>query len=507
MIERFPKVPIRSRAEPAIRSLGLDPERYMGMSITVSIAIAVLALLAFGIVISLLAFAMALGFFLILPEMELKKQAAEIEAGLPFFLRSLGMLLDFRMPFESAIKRAAQGQRRLHDEMLRAGDEIKSGMSLQEALTGFAKKYRTLEIKRAVSQMCSSYEIGNMEIRRIGDEMLSVQKHKLREYAAKSTMIGLMLIICTAILPTFFLVYAVAGRFALGAKITNEQISLAMLILFPVLSIFILMVSKSMMPSSAFENKKRMDPAMFAPGGIFILGFLLFPKFQIVALIAGTIAAGIVVFRDYKKEKKLENLESNLPDALFSISAMPRSAKAEDIFRNIEYGNFGELSIEAGKTRAQLKMNISTEEAIVDLCKRNKSPMLKRAGVMLIECFNTDSIGRISMLAEDIISAFQIKREQARLFSLQKYTLIFGGFLIPLILKVTLYLLESMSGLMEEAGDAVTFAASVVPPYLIIYATIASIAISEYEGKRSSAAIYLIVLSIVSLAVFHFISL
>jgi len=507
MIERFPKVPIRTKAEPTIRSLGLDPERYMGMAITVSIVIAVLILLIFGFVFSLFAFAMALGFFLILPSLELKKQAAEIEAGLPFFLRSLGMLLDFGMPFESAIKTAAKGQERLHSEMTRVGDEINSGMSLQEALASFAKRYRTLEIKRAISQICSSYEIGNMEIRRIGDEMFSVQKHRLREYAAKSTMIGLMLIICTAILPTFFLVYAVAGRFALGSRITNEQISLAMLILFPVLSIFILIISKSIMPSSAFENKKRMDLVMFAPGGIFILGFLILPEMQIVALIVGTVAAGIVVFRAYKKEKKLENLEANLPDALFSISAMPKSAKAEDIFRNIEYGGFGEISLEAGKTRKQLKMNISTEDAILDLCKRNNSSMLRRAGIMLIECFNTDSIGKISMLAEDIISAFQIKREQARLFSLQKYTLVFGGFLIPLILKVTLYLLESMSELMEEAGDAVTFAASVVPPYLIIYATIASIAISESEGKKSSAAIYLIVLSIASLAVFHFISL
>ncbi|MBU0527628.1 type II secretion system F family protein [Candidatus Micrarchaeota archaeon] len=507
MIDYFPKIPIRTKAEASIRNLGLDPEKYMGMAIISSAVTAFLILLVFGFVFSLFSFASVLGLFLVLPGIEMKKQAAEIEAGLPFFLRSLGMLLDFGMPFESAIKTAAKGQGRLQLEMETVGDEINSGMNLQEALASFAKKYKTLEIKRAVSQVCTSYEIGNMEIRRIGDEMLSVQKHKLREYAAKSTMIGLMLIICTAILPTFFLVYAVAGRFALGSEITNEQISLAMLVLFPVLSIFILMISKSIMPRSAFENKKRLDLAMFAPGGIFILGFLILPKFQIIALIIGVMVAGIFVFRDYKKEKKLEELEAGLPDALFSISAMPKSAKPEDIFKNIEYGGFGELSLEAGKTRKQLKMNISTEDAVRDLYKRNHSSMLNRAGIMLIEFFNTDSIGKISMLAEDIISAFQIKREQARLFSLQKYTLVFGAFLIPLILKVTLYLLDSMSQLMKGTGNAVEFAASIVPPYLIIYATIASIAISESEGKKSSAAIYLIVLSISSLAVFYFVDI
>ncbi len=506
----FPCIGMKSRADKELQALGITPGRYMGMAVLLSSAISLLALVSSGVISALFAFACAFGALLLFPVIEMRKRANEIESEMPFFLRSLGLLLEIGIPFESAVVIAGKGHGRLRTEMQEVISSVKKGMPLQKALSSFAQRYASLEIKRAVSQVISAYEIGSRgtEIKRIGDELLSMQKHRLREYSAKSAMIGLLLIISAAILPTFFLVYAVAGRFALGTRISNEQTAFVMLVLFPLISISILLLSKSIMPRSIFHGRRDFDLSIFAPGSVFVLGFLLLPGLQILSLAAGSAAAGYIIYRSYRSERRAEDIESRLPDALFSVSGMPRSAKAEDIFRIMEKGGYGALSEEAAKSARQISMNVGIGGVIEDFWERNDSMMLKRACLMLEQMINTSSLDRLGMLAEDMIAAFQIKREQAQLFSLQKYTLIFGGFLIPLILKVTIHLLEEMGGLMDETSvaDAVGFASSIVPPYLMVYSAIASIAISEAEGKRSSAAIYLVLLSAASLATFYFIS-
>lgn len=505
MICYFPEVDIKSSSDSCLKALDISRKKYMGMAVSVSLGFAFFGLF-FGFPESMLAFAFAFSFFLVYPKMEIQKRIGEIETTLPFFLRSLGMLMTLGIPFEKALATAARGNERLNEEMKIILKQAKDGITIQRAFLGFAKKYPSLDIKRAVSQVVTIYETGGngIQIKQIGDELLAIQKHKLREYSSKSAMIGLVLILSTAILPTFFLVYAVAGRFALSAEITDWQISVAMLLLFPAISIGILAVSKSVMPRSAFANKGKFDFAMLGPGAIIILGFLT--GLEIPGLIIGAGIGGYFIFRNYGREKRLEEIEARLPDALFSVSGLPKSTNAEKLFRIFEEGEFGELSNEAKKSRRQIKMNVKMDKVLEDFWERNNSSMLKRACIMIEEMIATNSLDRLSMLAEDIISGFQIKREHAQLFSLQKYTLIFGALLVPLILKITLYLLDGISSLMEETA-VIGFAAALVPPYLVIYATIASIAIAEGEGKRSSSAIYLLLLSVASLATFHFISL
>jgi hypothetical protein len=174
----------------------------------------------------------------------------------------------------------------------------------------------------------------------------------------------------------------------------------------------------------------------------------------------------------------------------------------------IEDGGFGALSEEAGKSRRQLEMNVKTAAVLDDLAARNPSEMLGRACHMMKQMMDTNSLDRVNSLAEDMIRSFQAKRERSQLFALQKYTLVFGAVLIPLILKMTLNLLQSMSGLLEDAtiSEAAAAAGSVVPPYLVIYAIVASMAIADAEGKGSAVAIYSVGLSVLGLFAFHFIS-
>ena len=152
-------------------------------------------------------------------------------------------------------------------------------------------------------------------------------------------------------------------------------------------------------------------------------------------------------------------------------------------------------------------MNLKIDSVLDDLWQRNGSGMLRRVCGMMKQMIHTNSLDSLNVLAEDIVRSFQIKREHSQIFALQKYTLVFGAFLIALILKMTLHLLHDMGGLVEDSNGIVSFAESIVPPYLVVYSMVSSAAIADAEGKKSSLAIYFLVLAVLSLSTFYFITL
>ncbi len=516
---RFPKIRIRSSSLKSLSALSVeaDQERYACMALVLSIVLALaisIALLAAGSSIAaaggLLCFAISFGFLLFLPQFELRKKITEMEIEMPFFLRTMGMLLELGLPFQRALEIASREPGTLSREIANLLSQVKGGMNMQAALSSFAMAFNSMAMKRAVSQLLSAYEVGSSgaEIKKIGNDMLAIQQHRMREYASKSAMFGLLFIVTSAVFPTFFLVYAILGKAALGTEISEMQISLALLILFPLTSALILLVSKSLMPRFALERRVKADPRLLLPGTIFVAGFLLLPQHMAVVLIAGLAAGTYFSYLSFRTEKRIEDIERYLPDALFSAGGLPRSARPGRIFEIWENSEYGELSSEAAKSGRQLSMNLRIDTVLEDLWKRNGSPMLARACMMLQQMINTNSLDKMGLLAEDMIMAFQIKRERNQLFSMQKYTLIFGALLMPLILKMTIGLLEGMGELLggEDVGTTVAFSLSIIPPYLVIYAAIASSAIADSEGKGSAAAPYFLALTIVSLITFLFIN-
>ncbi len=488
-----------------MKTLGAKPGKYISMAIVFSAIFSIFLSVVFGLILLPLFFGLLMGLFIIMPKMRVKQIEAEIESELPGFLRGLGMIVELGIPFRNALASAADGHA-IRKEIAEVVRQSENGMGFQNALSMLGNKYRSLEIKRAVSQLTLCYESGSkgLEIKKIGDDMLALQKHKLKEFSAKSALIGLLFIMSSVVMPTFFLVYASAGSFAFGSSVTENEMALVMLIIFPMLSIFVLLLSKGMMPKSTM-SEERFDYKILLPALIIVLGGLFFSQLQILFLVAGAVAGAYIIAKTYPQEKRRESIDSSLPDAIFSIGALPKSAKPEDIFKTIRKGNYGALSKEAEVSQRQMEMNVRTGIVLDDLWKRNKSQMLRRASVMLRQMIETNSLDKMGLLADDMIAAAEIQREKARMFSMQKYTLILGAFLMPLIMRMMVGLLDGMGDIAEAPG--MEFSSGIISSYIIIYAAIASTAISSFEGKKSSAAIYLIMLTAVGLAVFHFISL
>jgi hypothetical protein len=153
-------------------------------------------------------------------------------------------------------------------------------------------------------------------------------------------------------------------------------------------------------------------------------------------------------------------------------------------------------------------MNLKLGTVLDDLPARVPSKMMERACSMMKHMTDTGSLDKMSLLAEDMVLNFQIKRERCQLFSMQKYTLIVGALIIPLILKIAIGLVSDISAVLEEpqAGAGANYISGLIPPYLVIYSILSSTAIADSEGRRSSLAVYSLGLSLLGLFAFHFIN-
>jgi archaellum biogenesis protein FlaJ (TadC family) len=244
-------------------------------------------------------------------------------------------------------------------------------------------------------------------------------------------------------------------------------------------------------------------PAVFITIGTFLI------EARMIFFALGLVAGAWLIAKNFKKEQKLEKLENDIPDALFAISSMPGSLGLERVFMTIENGGFGELSKEIGIARKQLAINIKPETVVDCLIAKNRSVLLREMVIMLRQMIETNSLGRTGELADDIIRHIQTRRERSQLLATQKYTLMLGAVLIPLILKTTIGLVSSMGSVFSNSDltGVLSDCNLLLPPYLVIYVSMVSIAIADSEGKRSSANLYLVVLSAISLATFYFINI
>src|SRR3989338_6839353 len=154
----------------------------------------------------------------------------------------------------------------------------------------------------------------------------------------------------------------------------------------------------------------------------------------------------------------------------------------------------------------QLKANVKPEAVVDDLGKRTGSKMASRACSMLIHALNTNSFDRMGEVAEDLLKFSEITRERERLLSVQRYTMVFGGLLIPLIMNLSPSLFFSAAKFLESSntGTIESIFSLAVPIYIIIYAVLVSMYSADVESKRSKAGLYFLVISSLGLAIFYF---
>ncbi len=441
------------------------------------------------------------------------RRNAEVEASMPLFLRSLAMLLDMRIPFADALREASKNGA-AGNEFAAAVEEIRLGAGVSAALAKVAERSGSGAVKKAAAQIISAYEhgAGGEAIRRIAEDMFSLQKYRMRDFISKSSLFGLLFVVFAAVVPTLFVVIATVGKAGIGIEVEEGMFTAAFVIGFPAVDALILAVSSSQMPPAMHSRRKNrglvvafaLCAALLA--GVMLLGLDL--ELKAGAAIAVSAGAWVMFGKEYAEAKRIEKLEAALPDALLSASGLPKSHGVERVFERLAEEK-NDFAPEAQKTLRQLRANVSPENALEDLWKRNGSFMLRRMGELMAAAHTAGAnvSEKMHEFAEDLLAVAELRRERENALSMQKYTLLLGAIVVPVILGASLSLVSQVSSFLENGASGVLETAPrAVAAYVVLYSAISALYISEMEGRNSRLAAYFAAMALCGLAGFYILS-
>ncbi|MFH2105934.1 MAG: type II secretion system F family protein [Candidatus Micrarchaeota archaeon] len=483
-----------------------DSKRYGTMALFVSLVLATLVFTFSDLVASIVAFSFIFIIIAKMPQMEYERRNRQMEAEMPFMLRSIGTLLNMNIPFKKAMEMSAVSDSYLDQEIQAMCLESEHGIPISKAINSMARQMKSNDTRTALSQLITAYETGGKgnEIRRIANDMLSKQRHRIKEYVSASSIFGLLFIASSALLPTFFVIVSSLGSSPLGIETSGFSVRAIMLLIIPLISLLILQLMKMNEPVQVFERKN--NDKRFAIILLPILGYIVFPEIGYLFL-GATIAVCIAIFYPtYSKEKRIEGIENALPNALMASSSLPKSATLEEVFNVFENEGMP-LSEEAEISLRQLKSNMSEDKVLDDFKERNKGPLVERVANALKHSLDCGNVKRINETAEDLLEFNSISNERKAMVSMQKYTLFFGVLLIPMILKSVTKILDSIGETLLSNTGTIHEIQQVIPAYIIIYAALVSYYSSDIDKKRSSLFIYFSILSILGIAAYYFIDI
>ena len=510
----FPSLPLSSNSLKFAERIGIQPGRFASFSILISFSCAFLLSLFFlpdPIALAAFFLSFALLFFLLLriPRILFLQRISLMESELPFSLRMLGMLLELNVPFADSLSIISKGNTPLAQELQSIGKEMKRGASIPGSLSHLAEALQSIPIKRALLGVSAAYEKGKSgaELIRASDDLISLQKHAMKDASSRQALFSLVFIAIAVVLPSFLILFSSLGSFSPLPALQPETIPVVLLLLLPAVSALILIISASFFPPSFFSPKISFSiiAPMFIVLILFVaLQFLPLPRLLIFILL---LAAGAAyAYPCYLQEQKREKLESGLPDAVLALSSQPPGRGLEPLLSSMSRYSVSPLKEELFISLKQAKANVKQESVLEDLWKRNRSLLLKRFSIFLGHALSAghDISRYLALIAEDILSALEMRRERESLLSMQKYTLIFGSLLIPFIIGSTLTLSSEIATL--NGAPASSGIGSTAISYLAIYAFLSAAFISYAEGRPSSFMKYFAILSLASMALFYIFS-
>ncbi|MDD5163766.1 MAG: hypothetical protein PHD95_06205 [Candidatus ainarchaeum sp.] len=220
----------------------------------------VLEEIAFGVLTGLACFCAIFFGMQLIPAVKEKKRVALIERDLPFALLSISMDLDLNIAFEKCVFNAAKNELATAPEFKKIFFDVKEkGMSMQEALVGFAKRNKGTAVKRAVLQLGSIYEHGSSRdiagsiksseaVRRIALELLAKQRSESKAFSGKLVVFSLLFIAVSAIVPALFQSFIIVGSMILEISFTPMQVFLAIVVGFPLADLLVLFYIRAKTP-------------------------------------------------------------------------------------------------------------------------------------------------------------------------------------------------------------------------------------------------------------------
>lgn len=140
---------------------------------------------------------------------------------------------------------------------------------------------------------------------------------------------------------------------------------------------------------------------------------------------------------EYKKQKRIKQIEEQIADVLLISSSFPKGSFL-GICAFIAKNSHKPISEEFLLSEKQINSGMSVEEAIEKIKQRNNSQSLSRALDLIIVAIKSGADMRETFreAAQDSIETNSLLMERNASLTIQKYTLLAGILLVPLILGI-----------------------------------------------------------------------
>ena len=528
--------------------LSFSVDQYLAYSVTGSLLLGISLMLAVVQIenfdypsMAILSAILSLAFFLILkriPGSLAKARGMQIESDLPIAIRSIGIQINMKVPFESALQNVANSNYRCSYEFQKVIKMMDGGASIPDSLRQMAERVDSQIVKKLIVQLMHVYLEGldGSELKHSADELIHSQRFRFKEFSAKLSFMGLMFIALSAIAPTMYLAYVVVAGLYLESPTSPSDIWLVFLVVFPLAEILLILYIKYSTPpvlTNASEqlfskrelimlNEELRNTGINIKFKEFISAVAAVSIFAAVATIFFFtiygfaflfIPVAIYFILLWLIERRSNEIEQYLPDALLYAATLEFGIPMEKIIENIGNSGYHSLSREFKKAERQIKAGINPTHALLNMRDRNNSILLDRVVSLLIQCYKTgkEVHQAIKETAEDIFELNMLTKEQASSLSLQKYTVLVGGCVfVPMILSVILNIIsgiqppgqDAQSMLFKETILSASFEA--VQAYLAVYVLLSSLFVAFQEGRLRTFIGYFLLFLPITLFIFNF---
>ncbi len=216
----------------------------------------------------------------------------------------------------------------------------------------------------------------------------------------------------------------------------------------------------------------------------------------------------VPLFDEYREARRVQDLERNLPPALFRMSSLSAGAPFESLVDIAASSGLGEAGRAFSRVRSLLRAGFPARQALLDVAGEYDSQAFRRTAALLASLHGAGGglSAAVHRIAEDAFELQQLSQENAALLSVQKYTLLAASavivpFIFASLLQASYSLAQaSPSAASEAILPSFALAAQV---YLVAFACLSGCLVAMQEGNIKKAVAYSCLVAPLSLLVFR----
>ena len=470
-----------------------------------------------------------------IPKILADGMALKIEADLPIQLRAISTELAIGLPFESALSSAVKygdSTKYIFQYIL---EGLNNGLPPEEVFNKARSLTNSRMMDKAISHLLFIYTQGysNSGLNKLVDEISAEHKSRMKEYASRSSMLGIILIALSSVIPALMTTYLLVGSSFMDVNLSNENIYFIYTLLLPISILILLLVMRLLSPSfnargsilfsqsemlrfGVFLNnlKIKMRPQDFLKYSITIFSlislvvfFYTYSPLSIMFILFPLVFYGLFL---YLEDLRISQIESYMPDALFYASSL-HSFGLEKVVKELAHSKYGILSYEFMKTYNQVNAGFSIKVALISLVDRNNSIIIDRGISLLIKIHDLGSSleHALRSTAEDIYDMFILMRERSSILAMMKYNLFVASLVVPAIFGAVLSIVSSLdltyiNSLISSGSvnlySPILFSINI---YLVEFSFLSSLFLADFSGSWKRFVIYLIFLLPLTFIIFY----